>query len=103
MSPTDTLALDHWRDIADKPSVPVGALLWFPLQEHEGVAFGGDYRIQIGHWDGRGWCYQGTNHDVMEEAMTFGPGGEWSYDERALPTHWLPLPHPPSATPRGAL
>lgn len=70
---------------------------WQPIETapKDGLGFGPmllcghvDSRwIRFGRWDpmGRRWLYSGTNER-----------SQWSMKEGDAPTHWMPLPSPPT-------
>lgn len=80
----------EWKTIEIEPGQPCGVVFYFPEQAHRECVLGEDYRIQLGHWDGKTWREQGTNHEPLIEAMSFE-------DESLRPTHWMPIPTPPQA------
>lgn len=51
---------------------------------------GRDEAFSLGFWDGVSWCELGTGHEVFEWA------GSEGYPIENYPTHWHPLPAPPT-------
>lgn len=92
----------EWQKIEVMPKEPMTVLFYSKNRtwsDAEGTIFGKDgepfskfqpyrdERVDLGYWDGKEFCWQGTGHPVWE----------WDYHDGDpdLPTHWMPLPEPP--------
>lgn len=89
-----------WRPINETPDRPMPVIYYSITRDFGGEgprypepAFAGqpyrDERCDLGYWDGKDWCFQGTGHAVWENPEDDG--------DPDLPTHWMPLPSPPTS------
>ena len=79
----------EWQLLKTVPSEPMGVLLYTPGMHCDGIQYGQDYGVEVGFWDGRQFCEQGTGH-AIDERLDFNP--------MPMPTHWHPLPAPPTTS-----
>jgi hypothetical protein len=88
--------LPNWQPIQATPPEPMPVLVFTTRKWRDtagnsvemGAVRDTAERSEIGFWDGEAWCESGTGHDMFEP---------WRIDASDTPTHWMPLPEPPSA------
>lgn len=74
--------MDKWQGIKTAPRDRTRILLYFPrLPQH----YDQKSKITVGCGVDRGWW-----------ATALGAGGLYEYDGDIQPTHWMPLPDPPT-------
>ena len=89
--------MSDWQPIETAPDKPMPVLLFARdmtfwsiqegvMQKHLPNDSRGE-RWAIGYWDGREFCYSGSNHACFEGWDEVG--------DPQKPTHWVPLQAPP--------
>lgn len=80
-----TLEAQRWRDIAEAPNKPCAVEFFFGDWPNTDLAPRDERRV-IGFFEGLSFRENGTGHNIADRSGgTYGP-----------PTHWRPLPEPPS-------
>lgn len=95
LTSTDNRApLSDWNLITEKPSAPIAVELYYAnmvFRDNNGNPVDWtkepyrDERRELGFWDGKTFCQNGTGHSVFEE---------WR-DPTEMPTHWRECAPPP--------
>jgi hypothetical protein len=96
-----------WRPIATAPKDGTEALLYAPIQEYNGTPT--DERVTIGHWTTEEECREQIGdcggecrcpeYKYHDPSWISWDGG---FTVENPPTHWQPLPPPPTDTPEDA-
>lgn len=87
--------MGEWQDIETAPKDGTAVLLYIvPIEEGYLLGWNPERTIThvIGWWSHSGW----TSH-LMEEGTADTEGNSWPYQITLQPTHWMPLPEPPTA------
>jgi Protein of unknown function (DUF551) len=84
-----------WQPIATAPKDGTAVLLAItPIDSYDLLGYRPDRHVTrtIGWWDGDEW-----DSDLMEEGTADTEGFSSAIPIHIRPTHWMPLPAPPSA------
>ena len=77
--------MQTWQPIENPPDKPMAVILFHgAVPQLDALPPYREVRCEIGYWNGESFREAMTGHDCFEI------GGEY-------PTHWMPLPEPPSS------
>lgn len=97
--------MSEWQPIETAPRDGTVVLLWakpnYPHSATHGVTFGRWEENKHERMEVVRETFDESGRVTQKEYALVGrANGFWSYDDRSFtPTHWMPLPAPPSPTP----